>query len=59
MMVIRCTPKKCLNCKNDFSNVQKYKTSENYMTFKALGGMTPEYLTQMFHVSDNKNYQLR
>ena len=24
---------------------------------KALGGMTSEYLTQMFHVSDNQNYQ--
>ena len=32
---------------------------ELVMTFKALRGMTPEYLTQMFRVSDNQNYQLR
>jgi hypothetical protein len=29
------------------------------MTFKALRGMAPEYLTQMFHVSLNQTYQLR
>jgi hypothetical protein len=35
------------------------KKRELVMTFKALRGMPPEYLTQMFHVSVNQTYQLR
>ena len=35
------------------------KKRELVMTFKALSGMAPEYLTPMFHVSVNQTYQLR
>jgi hypothetical protein len=35
------------------------KKRELVMIVKALGGMAPEYLTQMFHVSVNQTYQLR
>ena len=34
------------------------KKRELVMTFKALRGMAPEYLTPMFHVSVNQTYQL-
>ena len=40
----------------NFINIKK---RELVMTFKALGGMAPEYLAQMFHVSVNQTYQLR
>jgi hypothetical protein len=35
-------------------NTINTKKRELVMTFKALRGMAPEYLTQMFHVSDNQ-----
>ena len=35
------------------------KKGELVMTSKALRGMAPEYLTQMFHVSLNQTNQLR
>jgi hypothetical protein len=38
---------------------ERPKKRELVMTFKALRGMAPEYLTQMFHVSVNQTYQLR
>jgi hypothetical protein len=40
-------------------NTINTKKRELVMTFKALRGMAPEYLTQMFHVALNKTYQLR
>ena len=44
----------------EWTKVQsKLQKRELVVTFKALRGMTPEYLTQMFPVFDDQNYKLR
>ena len=43
----------------DKNTINAKKARIIVMTFKALRGMAPEYLTQMFYVSVNQTYQLR
>ena len=41
------------------TNETYMKKRDLFMTFKAINGMLPEYITQLFHTCENSGYVLR